>query len=476
MQPAMQPADDDGTAAVALQPALQPPALSCPFCQHQQLQPCHYRNQCPSPLFTGPHFSKGFARVPAEEWLFKLRCSCWLMLSRSSRPYQQRRRTAKDWSAIDSIPDGDLCWVTFSGIQTRKPRAVDGNLFWGPFRGAWAQAQDEIIEAYLEAKSTLERERMLKWRRCIEGLLLRRKGKSKGKKRPASDTMERRFQAWERDDLSKIISLWGTWHRARRSARDNGRFLTPMQNQRTWRHGLCRPTGVLNATAYLLAVVALLGCLTQWWWWLQLFSVLVVAADKSAALALAGCGSGGGFSSAGCRLFVGHTKHSSPQDLVRMFSASAGVQTIDVKRNNLTNELRGFAFVDFATHAAASRAQQEFDGALFPADSSTSTLTVRFAQPRASLYGGRWRAPEQAMRVLCLAGGGTGLLAGCLIFRHKTRKLYFAVSCFSYTLLHLLIVSTSTSLSLIISLVMVVDIVGSELHVWRPHHHLNYRW
>ena len=38
----------------------------------------------------------------------------------------------------------------------------------------------------------------------------------------------------------------------------------------------------------------------------------------------------------------------------------------------------------------------------------------------------RWRIPEAVLFALALAGGALGALAGMYVFRHKTRKWYFA--------------------------------------------------
>lgn len=39
----------------------------------------------------------------------------------------------------------------------------------------------------------------------------------------------------------------------------------------------------------------------------------------------------------------------------------------------------------------------------------------------------RWRIPEAALTGIAFAGGGTGALAGMLLFHHKTRKWKFRI-------------------------------------------------
>lgn len=40
---------------------------------------------------------------------------------------------------------------------------------------------------------------------------------------------------------------------------------------------------------------------------------------------------------------------------------------------------------------------------------------------------GRWRIPEQSLFILALIGGSIGTIAGMYTFRHKTKKLRFAI-------------------------------------------------
>lgn len=40
---------------------------------------------------------------------------------------------------------------------------------------------------------------------------------------------------------------------------------------------------------------------------------------------------------------------------------------------------------------------------------------------------GRWRIPEQSLFILALIGGSIGAIAGMYTFRHKTKKLRFAI-------------------------------------------------
>lgn len=40
---------------------------------------------------------------------------------------------------------------------------------------------------------------------------------------------------------------------------------------------------------------------------------------------------------------------------------------------------------------------------------------------------GKWRIPEQSLFILALIGGSIGAIAGMYTFRHKTKKLRFAI-------------------------------------------------
>lgn len=40
---------------------------------------------------------------------------------------------------------------------------------------------------------------------------------------------------------------------------------------------------------------------------------------------------------------------------------------------------------------------------------------------------GKWRIPEQSLFILAVMGGSIGAIAGMYTFRHKTKKLRFAI-------------------------------------------------
>jgi uncharacterized membrane protein YsdA (DUF1294 family) len=50
---------------------------------------------------------------------------------------------------------------------------------------------------------------------------------------------------------------------------------------------------------------------------------------------------------------------------------------------------------------------------------------------------GHWRVPEARLLTLALIGGSPGLIAGMLLFRHKTSKLSFRIAAGAIVVLHL---------------------------------------
>lgn len=49
-----------------------------------------------------------------------------------------------------------------------------------------------------------------------------------------------------------------------------------------------------------------------------------------------------------------------------------------------------------------------------------------YVDKRKARYG-KWRIPEQSLFILALIGGSIGAIAGMYIFKHKTKKMRFAV-------------------------------------------------
>lgn len=49
-----------------------------------------------------------------------------------------------------------------------------------------------------------------------------------------------------------------------------------------------------------------------------------------------------------------------------------------------------------------------------------------YVDKRKARYG-KWRIPEQTLFILALIGGSIGAIAGMCTFRHKTKKMRFAV-------------------------------------------------
>jgi cold-inducible RNA-binding protein len=97
------------------------------------------------------------------------------------------------------------------------------------------------------------------------------------------------------------------------------------------------------------------------------------------------------------RLFVGNlTYNSTENDLQDYFSQAGSVLSVDIMQDRATGRSRGFAFVEMATQAEATKAvemfhQKEFQG---------RSLTVNEARPREERSGGGGRDQRD--------GGGGG--------------------------------------------------------------------
>lgn len=56
------------------------------------------------------------------------------------------------------------------------------------------------------------------------------------------------------------------------------------------------------------------------------------------------------------------------------------------------------------------------------------TTWVVYGLDKGRAKSGKWRIPERTLLLLALVGGSLGVLAGMIMFRHKTRKPKFYIS------------------------------------------------
>ena len=79
------------------------------------------------------------------------------------------------------------------------------------------------------------------------------------------------------------------------------------------------------------------------------------------------------------RLFVGNLSFQTAEnDLQDYFSQVGGVTSVNLMLDKATGKSRGFAFVEFATAEAASKAVEQFHNKEFQG----RQLTVNIARPR----------------------------------------------------------------------------------------------
>lgn len=79
------------------------------------------------------------------------------------------------------------------------------------------------------------------------------------------------------------------------------------------------------------------------------------------------------------RLFVGNLSYQTAEnDLQDYFSKAGTVTSVNLMMDKVTGKSRGFAFVEFATPAEATKAVEEFHNKEFQGRS----LTVNVARPR----------------------------------------------------------------------------------------------
>jgi cold-inducible RNA-binding protein len=88
------------------------------------------------------------------------------------------------------------------------------------------------------------------------------------------------------------------------------------------------------------------------------------------------------------RLFVGNLSYqTTDHDLQDYFSEAGAVTSVNLMMDKMTGRSRGFAFVEFATPEAATKAVEQFHNKEFQG----RALTVNIARPReerAPRYGG----------------------------------------------------------------------------------------
>jgi cold-inducible RNA-binding protein len=95
------------------------------------------------------------------------------------------------------------------------------------------------------------------------------------------------------------------------------------------------------------------------------------------------------------RLFVGNLSYQTmDQDLQDFFSAAGNVTSVNVMMDKFTGKSRGFAFVEFTSSDAATKAVEMFHGK----ELQGRPLTVNLARPREE------RPPRQGG----FGGGGGG--------------------------------------------------------------------
>ena len=96
------------------------------------------------------------------------------------------------------------------------------------------------------------------------------------------------------------------------------------------------------------------------------------------------------------RLFVGNLSYQTMEnDLQDYFSQAGAVTSVNLMLDKVTGKSRGFAFVEFATAEAATKAVEELHNKEFQG----RALTVNVARPReerAPRYSGERRAAGEA--------------------------------------------------------------------------------
>lgn len=94
------------------------------------------------------------------------------------------------------------------------------------------------------------------------------------------------------------------------------------------------------------------------------------------------------------RLFIVCNKSVSQEQLARLFARYSGMEYCDLKRNKVTGESKGFAYVNYSTPQSAMMAKEQMDGFEFPPG---YFLKVMFAEPL-GVKGGPESSPISAVQ------------------------------------------------------------------------------
>lgn len=85
------------------------------------------------------------------------------------------------------------------------------------------------------------------------------------------------------------------------------------------------------------------------------------------------------------RLFVGNLSYKTMEgDLMEHFSQAGAINSVDLMMDKFTGKSRGFAFIEFANPADATKAVEMFHNK----DFQGRALTVNIARPREERGGG----------------------------------------------------------------------------------------